>query len=86
MFNADFNIFAVEWSPNQIDFYVNDFLYHRVTPEDLEGKGPWVFNERPFYIILNVAVGGNFVGFPLPSTPFPQTMTVDYVRVYEEVN
>jgi beta-glucanase (GH16 family) len=79
-FDKDFHIFAVEWSPNQIDFYVDDFLYQRITPEKVKGK--WVF-DHPFYLILNVAVGGNYVGFPTPLTPFPQSMYVDYVRVYQ---
>lgn len=79
-FDANFHVFAVEWSPNQIDFYVDDFLYNRITPEKVKGK--WVF-DHPFYLILNVAVGGNYVGFPTPLTPFPQSMYVDYVRVYK---
>ena len=79
-FDKGFHIFSVEWSPNQIDFYVDDFLYQRITPEKVKGK--WVF-DHPFYLILNVAVGGNYVGFPTPLTPFPQSMYVDYVRVYQ---
>ena len=46
-------------------------------------KGAWVF-DHPFFLILNVAVGGGFVGGPSAETKFPQTMTVDYVRVYAE--
>ncbi len=78
-FDADFNIFAVDWGPGFIDFFVNDNLYQRITPADVPGE--WVFDGEIF-IILNVAVGGNYVGFPSPDTPFPQTMTVDYVRYY----
>ena len=48
------------------------------------GEGEWVFNDRPFYIILNVAVGGNLPGPPNAETEFPQTMLVDYVRVYQQ--
>jgi beta-glucanase (GH16 family) len=48
-------------------------------------KGEWVYN-HPFFMILNVAVGGNYVGFPTAQTPFPQTMLVDYVKVYKEAN
>jgi beta-glucanase (GH16 family) len=80
-FDTDFHVFAVEWGRDYMRFYVDDTFYQEVTPKDL--KGPWVF-DHPFYIILNVAVGGNFVGGPSESTPFPQTMLVDYVRVYEE--
>ncbi|MEM6698570.1 MAG: glycoside hydrolase family 16 protein, partial [Bacteroidota bacterium] len=65
-----------------IDFFVNDEHYQRINREDVQGE--WVY-DHPFYIILNVAVGGTFVGFPTDETPFPQTMLVDYVRVYQEV-
>lgn len=81
-FDVDFHVFAVEWGEDFIDFYVDDRPYFRVQPEDVPGE--WVYN-NPFYLLLNVAVGGNFVGFPSSDTPFPQTMLVDYVRVYEEV-
>lgn len=79
-FDTDFNIFAIEWDKDKIDFFVNDFLYQRITPNDVSGE--WVF-DSPFFMILNVAVGGNYVGFPLAQTPFPQKMIVDYVKVYK---
>jgi beta-glucanase (GH16 family) len=60
-------------------FYVDDQLYETRTPQDLSGKR-WVF-EHPFYMILNVAVGGTFPGNPDDSI-FPRTMSIDYVRVY----
>ena len=82
-FDVGFHVFAVEWGKDFVDFYVDEVLYQRLTPEDTPGE--WVYNQ-PFFIILNVAVGGNFVGFPTPQTPFPQTMLVDYVKVYKEVN
>jgi beta-glucanase (GH16 family) len=82
-FDVDFYVYAVEWGEDFLDFYVNDVLYHRVTPEDVTGE--WVY-DHPFNIILNVAVGGNYVGFPTADTDFPQTMLVDYVKVYKEVN
>ncbi len=82
-FDADFHVFAVEWGADYIDYYVDDRLYQRITPDDVPGE--WVY-DHPFFIIMNVAVGGNFVGFPTPQTPFPQTMLVDYVRVYKEAN
>ena len=56
--------------------------FHAVTPGDLPAGGSWVF-DHPFFIILNVAVGGHFVGPPDESTVFPQTMLVDWVRVYK---
>lgn len=80
-FDTDFHLFAVEWGTDYIRFYVDDVLYQEIKPGDLSGE--WVFN-HPFFIILNVAVGGNYVGFPTSETPFPQSMIIDYVRVYKE--
>ncbi|MEZ4827767.1 MAG: glycoside hydrolase family 16 protein [Bacteroidia bacterium] len=79
-FDNDFHLYAVEWYEDRIDFFVDEFLYQRITPEDVSGE--WVYNQ-PFFLIMNVAVGGNFVGFPTSQTPFPQTMVVDFVRVYQ---
>lgn len=80
-FDTDYHIYAVEWGEDFIDFYVDNFLYQRITPADVPGE--WVYNQ-PFFLILNVAVGGNFVGFPTTGTPFPQSMYVDYVKVYKQ--
>jgi beta-glucanase (GH16 family) len=80
-FDTDFHLFAVEWGTDYIRFYVDDVLYQEIEPGDLSGQ--WVFN-GPFFILLNVAVGGNYVGFPTNETPFPQSMIIDYVRVYTE--
>lgn len=79
-FDNDFHIFGIEWGENYINYYVDDVLYNQITPEDVPGE--WVFNQ-PFYIILNVAVGGNLPGSPNSETVFPQTMLVDYIRIYE---
>jgi beta-glucanase (GH16 family) len=79
-FDTDFHIFGIEWGENYINFYVDDVLYNQVTPADVPGE--WVFNQ-PFFIILNMAVGGNLPGSPTGETLFPQTMLVDYIRVYE---
>lgn len=79
-FDTDYHLFAVEWGKDYLRFYVDDVLYQEIKPKDLPGK--WVFN-KPFFIILNVAVGGNYVGFPISQTPFPQKMFIDYVRVYK---
>lgn len=80
-FDTDFHVFAVEWTRENIDFYVDENLYQRISAEDLAGE--WVF-DRPFFIILNLAVGGNYVGFPTEQTIFPQKMIIDWVRVYRE--
>lgn len=82
-FDVDFHVFAVEWGTNFINYYVDETLYQQIRPKDLTGD--WVY-DHPFFMILNVAVGGDYVGFPTEDTPFPQTMFVDYVRVYAETN
>jgi beta-glucanase (GH16 family) len=79
-FDTDFHIFGIEWGENYINYYVDDVLYNQITPEDVTGE--WVFDE-PFYIILNMAVGGNLPGSPNQNTVFPQEMLVDYVRIYQ---
>ncbi len=78
-FDTGFHIFGIEWGPNYINFYVDDVLYNQITPKDVPGE--WVFN-KPFYILMNLAVGGTFVGSPNEETEFPQTLLIDYVRVY----
>ena len=80
-FDTDYHIYAIEWGADYIDYYVDNYLYQRITPSDTPGE--WVY-DHPFFIILNVAVGGNFVGFPTTGTPFPQSMYIDYVRVYKQ--
>jgi beta-glucanase (GH16 family) len=77
----DFHLFAVEWEPKEIRFYVDGQPYETRTPADLPARARWVF-DHPFFLILNVAVGGNWPGSPDASTKFPQEMLVDYVRVY----
>ncbi len=83
-FADDFHIYAVEWEPSAVRFYVDGNLYKTVTPANLPTGTEWVFN-HPFFIILNVAVGGSWPGNPDSTTVFPQTMLVDYVRVYQNV-
>lgn len=80
-FDTGFHVFGIEWGENYINFYVDDKLYNTITPENEDVAGEWVFNDE-FYIIMNVAVGGNFVGSPTNQTVFPQEMLVDYVRIY----
>ena len=67
-------------NPDAIRWYLNDHLYSTVTPGDLQGR-PWVF-DHDFFLLLNVAVGGTFSVTPDPSTAFPQTMLVDWIRIY----
>lgn len=81
-FADDFHVYAVEWEPKEIRFYVDEFLYATRTPADLPKGAKWVF-DHPFFIILNVAVGGGWPGNPDSTSVFPQTMLVDYVRAYK---
>lgn len=77
---AEFHTFAVEWSKTSIAFYVDGARWQELTKKEV-GSG-WVF-DHPFFVILNVAVGGTWPGPPDGTTKFPQRMLVDYVRVYE---
>ncbi|MEV4616871.1 family 16 glycosylhydrolase [Kitasatospora sp. NPDC049258] len=74
-----FHTFAVDWAPDSISWSVDGTVYQRRTPADLGGRS-WVFN-KPFFVILNLAVGGYWPGDPDGSTAFPQQLVVDYVRV-----
>ena len=81
----DYHLYAVEWSQNSVEWFVDGVSYHHVTPASLPAGTQWVFN-NPFFILLNLAIGGpnTFLGTPDPNAPFPpQDMLVDYVRVYQ---
>jgi beta-glucanase (GH16 family) len=80
-FSDDFHLFAVEWEPKEIRFYVDDVLYETQTAGSVPKGRHWVF-DHPFFILLNVAVGGDWPGNPDSTTTFPVSMLVDYVRVY----
>ncbi len=79
-----FHTYAIEWSSSSITFYVDDMLYETQTPQTATGR-TWEFN-KPFFILLNVAVGGTWPGSPDSTTTFPQTMKVDWVRAYQPAN
>lgn len=81
-FDTGFHVFAIEWTSSSITWLVDGTPYYAATPSSLPSGTRWVF-DRPFFILLNVAVGGNYVGPPDAGTVFPQTMLVDYVRVYQ---
>jgi beta-glucanase (GH16 family) len=81
-FADDFHIFSIEWDTESISFYVDKDLYVRRTRANLQPGWKWVF-DKPFFLILNLAVGGDWPGNPDETTVFPQTMLVDYVRVYQ---
>ena len=83
----NFHVFSIEWEPNHIRWFVDGVEYHSVNPESLGstrlGPKEWVFN-KPFFLILNVAVGGTFGGEVDPNLGLPTQMLVDYVRVYSK--
>jgi beta-glucanase (GH16 family) len=78
-FADDFHTFAVDWSPNSITWSVDGNAYETRTPSDLNGNR-WVF-DHPFYVLMNLAVGGYWPGDPDGSTSFPQQLVVDYVHI-----
>jgi beta-glucanase (GH16 family) len=79
----DYHLYAVEWEAQQVRFYVDSTLYATFTSANLPSGSPWEFN-KPFFILLNLAVGGDWPGNPDSTTQFPQQMLVDYVRVYQK--
>jgi beta-glucanase (GH16 family) len=80
-FADDFHVYAVEWEPGVIRWLVDGKEYRSVTPGALPPNTQWVY-DHPFFLLLNLAVGGAWPGSPDASTAFPQQMLVDYVRVY----
>lgn len=79
-FSDDFHVFAIDWEPGSITWSVDGVPFNTITSEDVGGE--WVYDQE-FFMILNVAVGGEWPGYPDETTEFPQEMKVDYVRVYD---
>ena len=82
--SADFHVYSVEWSPGSIQFFLDDHSYFSVTTAALPKKAVWVYN-HPFFLLLNLAIGGDWPGNPDSTTEFPQTLLVDWVRVWQPV-
>lgn len=80
--DQDFHVYAVEWHADAIRWLLDDVVTLEIFPADVPGE--WVY-DHPFFLILNVAVGGTFVGAPDAGTTFPQTLLVDWVRVYQQL-
>src|SRR5260370_13911922 len=78
--SGDFHVYAVEWEPAVVRFFLDSNLYATFPFAQWPARGTLVFDHR-FFLILNVAVGGDWPGSPDETTVFPQTMLVDYVRV-----
>ena len=81
-FSDEFHVFSVVREKDQMWFYVDDILFYDFDRLDV-GNAGYPFNDR-FFFILNVAVGGNWPGNPNANTVFPQTLEVDYIRVFEK--
>ena len=81
----DYHVYAIDWSQDSIEWFVDGTSYQKITPASLPAGRQWIFNNS-FFILLNLAIGGQttFLGKPDPNAPFqPQDMLVDYVRVYQ---
>lgn len=81
-FASDFHVYSIEWDSRGIQWLLDGEPFHKATPADVEPYS-WPFDE-PFYLLFNIAVGGNWPGYPDESTIMPQRMLVDYVRVYQK--
>ncbi len=79
----DFHTYGVVWQPGRITWTLDGVAYASATPADLAPQDRWVFDGQPFHLILNLAVGGDWAESPDPSTAFPATLLVDWVRVYQ---
>ncbi|MCF8241623.1 MAG: family 16 glycosylhydrolase [Melioribacteraceae bacterium] len=82
IFADDFHLFTIEWTPQYIKWFVDGTQFHVI---DITPGGLSEFHQE-FFIILNIAVGGNWPGYPDATTEFPQTMEIDYVRVYQDAS
>jgi beta-glucanase (GH16 family) len=77
-----FHTYGVRWSPNEIDFLLDGRIYKTLRPSDLRPRSKWPF-QHPFFLLLNLAVGGDFARRPSSTTHFPARMVVDWVRVWQ---
>jgi len=82
VWSNNFYTYGVEWSRERIAWYVNDRIHGVATPADI-APWPWVFDEKPFYLIVNMAVGGTLGGEVVPQD-LPATVEFDWIRVYPE--
>jgi len=79
-FSDKFHVFSLKWSASQLSFLIDDVTYFTAAKSQINGDYPF---DKPFFFIMNVAVGGNWPGNPDDTTVFPQRMIVDYVRVFQ---
>lgn len=76
-----FHIYSTDWTKDQIAFYVDGHNVYTFAPKD-KSQEVWPYNQ-PFYLLLNLAIGGNFGGKEVDHTVFPQEFVIDYIRVYQ---
>ena len=79
--SSAYHIYSIEWSEDKIEWLMDDKKYHSLTPQTIGGN-KWAFNKE-FFLLLNLAVGGNWPGYPNDTTIFPQKYYIDYVHVYQ---
>lgn len=77
----EFHVFGIEWDANEIRWYLDGKHFKTVKPSDV-APNAWPFHQ-PFFVIMNLAVGGNWPGYPDATTVLPQRLIVDYVRLYK---
>ena len=77
----DFHVYAVEWTPRKMVYLLDGRAYGSITRAQVEAQGRWVF-DKPFYLLVNLAVGGSLGGPPSATSTWPQRYVIDYVRVY----
>lgn len=81
-FSDAYHVFALDWRPGRIEWLLDGTVYHALTPAHLPAGARWVFDDTPFFLLLNLAVGGKWPGYPDGTTQFPQEFRIDYVRVW----
>jgi beta-glucanase (GH16 family) len=80
--SAGFHTYSVEWEPERISFMLDGSVYKTITPADVPSGAAWPF-KHPYFLLLDLAVGGEWPGSPDASTHFPAQMLVDWVRVWQ---
>jgi len=76
-----FHLYAIDWNPDKIDFYVDNQLVYRFQPDN-KTEAVWPY-DQPFYFLVNMAIGGNFGGPEVDDSIFPQEFKIDYIKVYQ---
>lgn len=81
-FSETFHVFTIIWEKDKIEWRMDDKKFYEITPAEMEGQ-PYPFN-KPHFFLMNLAVGGNWPGYPDETTTFPQRFIVDYIRVFQK--